>query len=302
MSRIRKSVALGAVALMVASGAVALTAPLAASAASGLDGAKVLDLAFDDSIADSGPNENVTSVIRGSAEYTEGIDGRALKLSGDDALGLGTSPSLQPENLTASFWFKPDGSMGNGEQVFSWNKREWFTDGWYLTSEGPNTPLALSVGPGNNQPYKVAVTGARDTFFPSDAWTHVVVTYDKGSKAVSFYRNGEKQTSTVIVPVGPNASGVLGTTDVEKTIGFNGVVHNGAYTRGALDDYTLYNAVATTTDVVAVQKQNDPTFDPSTVAQKGPTCRGPPRTPAPSPSRADRPRSRARRAPTRPSP
>lgn len=269
MSRIRKSVALGAVALMVASGAVALTAPLVASAATGLDGAKVLDLAFDDSIADSGPNNNPTSMIRGAAEYTDGIDGRALKLSGDDALGLGTSPALQPENLTASFWFKPDGSMGEGEQVFTWNKREWFTDGWYLTSEGPNTPLALSVGPGNNQPYKVAVTGARDTFFPSDSWTHVVVTYDTASKAVSFYRNGEKQTSTVVVPVGPNASGVIGTTDVEKTIGFNGIVHNGAYTRGALDDYRLYNAVATTTDVVALQQQNDPGFDPSTVAQKG---------------------------------
>lgn len=269
MSRIRKSVALGAVALMVASGAVALTAPLAASAAGGLDGAKVLDLRFDDSLADSSTGNNPTSMIRGSAEYTTGIDGRALTLSGDDALGLGTSPSLQPENLTASFWFKPDGSMGNGEQVFTWSKREWYTDGWYLTSEGPNTPLALSVGPGNNQPYKVAVTGARDTFFPSTAWTHVVVTYDKATKAVSFYRNGEKQTSTVVVPVGPNASGVIGTTDVEKTIGFNGVVHNGAYTRGALDDYTLYSAVATTADVVALQRQNDPGFDPSAIAQKG---------------------------------
>ncbi|MEX8032606.1 beta-L-arabinofuranosidase domain-containing protein [Microbacterium sp. 20-116] len=269
MSRIRKSVALGAVALMVASGAVALTTPLAASADTGLDGSKVLDLPFDDSIADSGPRGNPTSMIRGAAEYTAGIDGRALKLSGDDALGLGTSPSLQPENLTASFWFKPDGSMGDAEQVFTWNKREWFTDGWYLTSEGPNTPLALSVGPGNNQPYKVAVTGTRDAFFPSDAWTHVVVTYDKTTKAVSFYRNGEKQTSTVVVPVGPNASGVLGTTDVEKTIGFNGVVHNGAYSQGALDDYTLYDAVATTSDVVALQRQNDPTFDPSTIAQKG---------------------------------
>ena len=96
MSRIRKSVALGAVALMVASGAVALTVPAAAAAATGLDGSKVLDLTFDDSIADSGPNNNATSMIRGSAEYTDGIDGRALKLSGDDALGLGTSPALQP--------------------------------------------------------------------------------------------------------------------------------------------------------------------------------------------------------------
>lgn len=266
MSRIRKTVALSATAMMIASG-LAVIAPTAATAAGTLDSAKVLDLAFDDSLTDAGPNKIATSMLRGQAAYTDGIHGRALSLRGTDAVSLGTSAALQPENLTLSFWFKPDGSMGTGEQVFTWNKSVYNSAGWYLTAENANTPLALSIGPGGGQPYKVTVNGSRDTFFPAGQWTHVAVTYNKDTKAVTFYRNGEQQVSSIAYAIGGAATGALTSeTTTTKSIGFNGPQYNGAYVRGALDDYTLYNSVASASDVVALTKANNPAFDPADVA------------------------------------
>ncbi len=269
MSFIRRSVALGATTLLVAGG-VAFIAPMTATAASGLDASKVLELTFDGSLRDSSTANNPVAMKEGAAEYVAGLDGQALNLTGDDALTLGTSSTLQPENLTLSFWFKPSGAM-TGEEVLTWSKAQYNSEGWYLSSENDGTPLALSIGPSGGQPYKVAVQGARGDFFPADTWTHVVVTYDKASKAVTFYRNGERQVSTIVVGVGQDGNtGVLGSeSTIEKTIGYNGTVYRGAYTRGALDDWTLYNAVATTSDVVALEQKNNPGFDPAAVAEKG---------------------------------
>ena len=83
-----------------------------------------------------------------------------------------------------------------------------------------------------------------------------------------FYRNGVRQTSTVKAAVAASASGVLGSESTTvKTLGFNGPLYNGAHLNGLLDDYTLYDGVATTADVVTLTQRNNPTFDPKTVAQ-----------------------------------
>ncbi|WP_193755334.1 beta-L-arabinofuranosidase domain-containing protein [Microbacterium testaceum] len=268
MSRARTAVAVSITALLIASG-LAVILPTSATAASTFDAAKVLDLPFDDSLTDAGPGKVSASMLRGSAAYTAGINGRALSLRGADAVDLGKSPALQPQNLTLSFWFKPDGSMAEGEQVFSWNKTVYNSPGWYLTSEGANTPLALSIGPGGDQPYKVSVSGSREVFFPAGQWTHVVATYDRATKAVAFYRNGEKQASAIANAVGGASTGELTSdTTTTKSIGFNGANYNGAYVRGALDDYELYNAVAGPEEVVALTRANNPAFDPADVAAR----------------------------------
>ncbi|MDQ1123551.1 beta-L-arabinofuranosidase domain-containing protein [Microbacterium trichothecenolyticum] len=268
MSSIRKAVALSATAMMIASG-LAVIAPTAATAAT-LDSAKVLDLRFDGNLTDAGPDKVGTSMLRGQDTYVTGIHDQALNLRGGDAVNLGTSAALQPENLTLSFWFKPTGSMGAGEQVFTWNKSAYNSAGWYLTAENANTPLALSIGPSSGQPYKVVVNGSRDAFFPADQWTHVVVTYNQASKAVTFYRNGEQQVSSIANAIGADATGALTSeSTTTKSIGFNGPQYNSAYVNGALDDYTLYNAVASASDVVALTQANNPAFDPADVAQRG---------------------------------
>ena len=267
MNRIRRALALTTTAALAA-GALVMGAPLAATAAPlSIEASKVLDLRFEGTLADSSTKAATITMQKGVAAYGAGISGQAFNLNGSNAINLGTAAYLQPADLTASFWYKPNAAM-SGEQVFSWSKTVYNSDGWYLTSESPTTPLALSIGPSTGQPYKVAVDAPRADFFPAGQWTHVAVTYDKATKAVSFYRNGVRQISTVKNAATGSATGVLGSEATSvKTIGYNGPTYNGAHANGLLDDYQLYNGVATIADVVSLTQANNPSFDPATVAQ-----------------------------------
>lgn len=239
-----------------------------AAADTPLAGTEVLDLAFDGSLADASAHDNPVSVRRGTERYTEGVSGSAFDFDGSTALDLGTGAHLQPEDLTLSFWFKPSASMGTGEQVIAWSKSAYNSDGWYLASENNNRPLVLSVGPADSQPYKVSVRTSRATFFPVDEWTHVAVVYDHQTKDVAMYRNGVKQTTAVDYGISGSATGVLGSESSSmKTMGFNGPQYNGSFLRGAVDEYTLHDAVATPSDVVDIYRSYVPDFDPGAIAQ-----------------------------------
>ncbi|WZO54602.1 glycoside hydrolase family 127 protein [Microbacterium sp. LWH7-1.2] len=265
----RKGVGL-ALAASLAAGALAFAgaAPRAHAAEISIESSKVLDLAFDGSLADTSSNAAAVAMQKGTEAYGTGINGQAFHFDGTRAIRLGTASNLQPADLTVSFWFKPSATM-SGEQVFAWSKVAYNSDGWYLTSESNTSPLVLSIGPSTGQPYKVAVDAARADFFPAGQWTHVVATYDKATKQVYFYRNGERQISTVKYPAAGTATGVLGSESTSvKTLGYNGPLYNGAHANGLLDDYTLYNGVATISDVVTLTQRNTPAFDPATVAER----------------------------------
>ena len=242
--------------------------PLSVEAADGLTG-QVLNLSFDGSLKDSGGAHGVT-MGRGAENYAEGIKGQGLSLDGKSYVKLGTEADLQPENLTLSFWLKPNKDMGNGEQLISWNKNEWYTDGWYLSMENGNRPLTLSVGPAatNGQPYRVSVDGNRAAFFPTGEWTHVAVTYDKETKEICFYRNGTKCKTSITYGTSETATGVLGSdVSMEKSIGYNGPKYNGAYLDAVIDEYQLFNDVATQEEVIGLYEESGQTFDKEGVAQ-----------------------------------
>ncbi|MDQ0649674.1 DUF1680 family protein [Microbacterium natoriense] len=268
---IRRDVRAAAVLTVAAlvGGSAALSVAPAASAATELsiESGKVLELGFDGALTDTSALAAAVTVQKGTAAYAAGIHGQAFSFDGSTALRLGTDARLQPADLTVSFWYNPSAAM-TGEQVFAWSKTAYNSDGWYLTSEDAGTPLALSIGPSSGQPYKVAVAGTRSSFFPAGTWTHVVATYDHATKQVQFYRNGVRQLSTVKNAVSATASGVLGSEGASvKTLGYNGPQYNGSHLKGLLDDYALFNAVATIEDVVTLTQRGDATFDPSAVAQ-----------------------------------
>lgn len=267
MNTLRRALALATATVVAATGLAVMTPAAASAAPLSIESAKVLDLRFDGDLSDAGPNAAAVTMQKGTAAYGAGIDGQAFNLNGTNAIRLGTASYLQPADLTVSFWFKPNANM-TGEQVFAWSKLPYNSAGWYLTSESDGSPLVLSVGPGSSQPYKVAVDTARAGFFPTGQWTHVVVTYDKATKDVRFYRNGVRQISTVKYPATGTSTGIIvGESTTVKTLGYNGPQYNGAHANGLLDDYTLYNGVATIADVVSLTQSNDPAFDPKTVAQ-----------------------------------
>ncbi|MFF2370888.1 beta-L-arabinofuranosidase domain-containing protein [Agromyces sp. NPDC058110] len=269
MSKLARTVAFAAVGALLGGLVTASAAPAALAATDDLsiESSKVLELKFDGTLADTSANAAAVGLQRGTAAYATGLSGQAFSFDGATALKLGTAANLQPQDLTVSFWVNPSGAM-TAEQVFAWSKTVYNSDGWYLTSESATTPLALSIGPSTGQPYKVAVDADRAAFFPAGQWTHIVATYDHTTKAVAFYRNGVQQATTVKTPVSATASGVLGSEGTStKTLGYNGPNYNGSYLKGLLDDYALYDGVATVADVVALTKRNNPAFDPKTVAQ-----------------------------------
>lgn len=240
--------------------AVALATLVSVRPAAALElsvGAPVLDLAFEDSLVDASslahpvtakaPNGAPPSVT-----YVPGVtDGsKAVKLT-NTYLDLGAGTDLQPSSLSLSFWLRPDGAM-TGEEVITWNKQAYNSDGWYLSSENNTVPLALSVGPSTGQPYKVRVSASdRAAFFPANTWTHIVVTFDEVTKQVRFYRNGLQVASTVVNAIGGASTGVItASPTLPKTIGFNGPSYNGAFLKAALDEYRLYDGVASHADAV----------------------------------------------------
>lgn len=236
------------------------------------EGAAELKLSFEDNLADaSGKSVQVTE-NNGTVSYTEGIKGKAALFNGSTSLSLGQGEGLSPQNLTLSFWIKPPaGGMGNDEQLITWNKKEWHTDGWYLGTQ-KSQPLLLSVGPAKSggQPYLLSISGSRDEFFPPNQWTHIAVTYDSGSKEAAVYRNGIKQALNVGFPLGGESTGVVGSVpDTTKTIGYNGTVHKGAFLKNiALDEYELYSRVYSQEDVIALYDAVSPNkFDKKAVAQ-----------------------------------
>ncbi len=234
----------------------------------------VLNLKFEDetgaSILADSSSKKAEVVVRGSVTSVQGVVGKAISLDGNTYLDLGTDGALSPEKLTLCFWIKPNADIA-GEQIIAWNKQEWYTDGWYLTSNNDNEPLGLSVGPGptGGQPYQIVVTGARSDFFPTGEWTHVAVTYDSESKQAQVYRNGIPQKTFVKNNITETATGVIGDCDGDqKVIGCNGPKHNyGSKLNACLDEYRLYDKVLGMEDVVNAFKESGLSLDSAAVKE-----------------------------------
>lgn len=231
--------------------------------------APVLNLKFDDSLADASGNNPAIKANKETLSYVEGISGKALSFDGSTQLSLGTNGALSPEKLTLSFWVNPHKAMA-GEQVFAWNKTVWYSDGWYLSSENDSTPLSLSVGPAANekQPYMISIAADRSQFFPAGQWTHIVVTYDSSTKEAAIYRNGIPQSTYIKYGTSTTSTGVVGPcTDTQKTVGYNGPNYNGSFLNAALDEYRIYNGTAGLEEAVALYEESGLTLDREAIAK-----------------------------------
>lgn len=240
-----------------------------------LEKALVLDLKFEDNLTDASAN---AFAVTGSKEaaYVSGVDekGKAVSLDGSTYLNLGTDGKLSPAKLSLSFWIKPNQDMKDtGEQIITWNKKAFNSDGWYLTSNNDKEPIGLSVGPAtggdNAQPYFIKVDGDRSKFFPQNEWTHIVVTYDSDTKEAAIYRNGIPQKTSVKYALSNTATGIIGPCDGDmKVIGSNGPNYkHGAKLKAALDEYRLYDKVLGQEDVIEEYKKSGRSFDKRAVAQ-----------------------------------
>ena len=233
---------------------------------------QVLDLEFEDNLTDGTGKNNDIEFSGNGHSWVEGANGgKALSLTGGTYVDLGTNKELQPANLTLSFWIKPNATL-TGEQIITWNKNEWWTDGWYLSSLNDTTPLTFSIGPANQekQPYNIKVSGSRSEFFPVGEWTHIVVTYDSSTKEAQIYRNGLAQATQIAYGLNSNdgATGVIGSDEtMQKSIGYNGPKYNGAYLNAALDHYELFADTATAEEAMDLYTEHGGVIDKEQIAQ-----------------------------------
>ena len=240
-------------------------------------GDPVLELLFEDSVADSSPLAHATALKghNGSTTLNHSyVDGakpgtKGLKLNGNTFLDLGTGSELVPANLTLSFWFNPSQAMGTGEQLISWNKRAYNSDGWYVSSVSATNPLLFSFGPGTGLPHEVrAASTDRAAFFPVGQWTHIAATYNSATKEFGLYRNGAKVTTSVKTAVSATSTGFIqeATPALPKSIGYNGPNYNGGYLTSALDDYRLYEGTADLAGIVALYEDGGGQVDREALA------------------------------------
>ncbi|WP_082926834.1 beta-L-arabinofuranosidase domain-containing protein [Paenibacillus tuaregi] len=230
--------------------------------AAALDVSKQLDLKFENNITDSSSN-GIQGRLNGTAKYVDGKVGKALQLNGtDNYIDLGTSSALQPQNLTVSFWVKPDATL-QGEHMIMWNKPNgnWMGEGWYLSILSDTVPLKLSTGSGVQESY---VTGDRSKFFPVGEWTHIAVTYDNATKNVVIYRNGFAQK----VSYNKQGGSIAGNSTDHKYLGFNSPLYGGAYSKLNLDEFKIYSVAATDEAVRDVYKSEGGVIDEKVIAQQ----------------------------------
>ncbi|GAA4834917.1 hypothetical protein GCM10023310_10510 [Paenibacillus vulneris] len=227
-----------------------------------LDGSKQPELKFENNIADSSSNR-IQGVLNGNANYVDGKVGKALQLNGtNNYIDLGTSPALQPQNLTVSFWVKPDSAL-KGEHMIMWNKPSgnWMGEGWYLSILSDTVPLKLSTGTSVQESY---VTGDRSTFFPVGEWTHIAVTYDSATKNVGIYRNGIAQK----VSYNKQGGSIVANNTDHKYLGFNSPLYGGGYSKLNVDEFKIYSVAASDEAIRNVYKAEGGFIDEKIIAQQ----------------------------------
>lgn len=198
----------GVAALGAGVSVVGSASPHATAATTDLDQSRIATFTFESEddevldgaiITDDSGNGFDATVVGDGASHVDGQQGNALQFTGQQYLDLGTDTALQPDDISVSFWFKPEESMKD-EQVFSWSKGQWDEPGWYLSSQDEDS-LIFSVTDDDETTGEFYVTKDRDELFPADTWTHITVTYNTELRMASFYQNGTKSMKRRLVAV-----------------------------------------------------------------------------------------------------
>ncbi len=185
------------------------------------------------SFSDSTSNSN-NAVNIGSTDTPGQIAGGRSFNGVSNYLNLGTSTSLQPSELTVSFWIKRTADWDNKQKYLIWAKGTKgameYTNGWYLDSYdlgGRNTPINLVVDGMNG--YNGPISDI-DTYYPLNTWTYMAVTFSTAKDTAALYKNGVSQTFTSW----GDPESITATSD-PKTLAFA----NATYVPGAYDEVRI---------------------------------------------------------------
>jgi DUF1680 family protein len=216
-----------------------------------------LQLGFEDNLTDAAGKYTPEGV--GTIKYVSGVNGKkAIEFDGDSYVNIGNNSAVLSEDMTLSFWIKAPQGGFVGEQMITWFKPDgkWFGEGFYLASASDTVPLAISLGASFaefGQPYLVQITGNRAEVFPDGEWVHIALSYKSSTKELNVYRNGQEMTSQVVAETG--GDGIIDPTTDNKWIGCNSPAY-GAKSKFFLDEFEVYNSIATQQDVNSLYTKN----------------------------------------------
>ena len=215
------------------------------------------------------PEEPIPTV---ETDLDEGIEGSALKLTGQGYLAEDSSSTNELTSLSMAVWVKPDYSQGSSEFTVIGKQ-----DAFVLAINNlipPEKKAKFSVFNGIKWS-----TVESETTIPEE-WTHLAATF--GSSSIAIYVNG-KLDSTMPIEEVPSlsVSGKLTTTTV-GSIKSDSEIVIGAYIAkyrndydiknlfsGLIDEVKLYGSLLDESKISEIYAQNSPSIADESSSQNG---------------------------------
>lgn len=211
----------------------------------------VLFLPFNGNANDeSGSGNNGTVNGASLTQDRFGVNNRAYQFDGlNDFISIADNPNLFSDELTISWWYKMTEILGGERVVIGWvdgghRYQQFFNGGQLSYLNGYNvSQFGMYFNP---------IYGLNDL----NVWKNVVVTYQKtgeSTSTTSLYIDGElKQTDSHFLAM----DYVPG---IDLFIGKN---HNGAFFKGYLDDFRIYNRILNNDEILALYNDSTTYFPP----------------------------------------
>jgi hypothetical protein len=206
----------------------------------------ILELDFEDSIADTSGHNVPVQWAGVTGGFTDGIEGRALDLTQGGYLAIPNGGQLMGglSEFTLSFWFKKTAPANFGHIMHQYDAYEQSQTGQGLRlyfgvdcTKGPDADpfygMNFRTVEGLMRPAHYNNAGTDDT-----RWHHGAVTYSSSTGLAHLYLDGLEVGSSPY-----NASGILSTSPVTLTIGgdWDGLNIFGGY----LDQLKIYDQALT---------------------------------------------------------
>ena len=209
-----------------------------------------------DAVEDGKLANRIDAETRGSArgvEEVEGVDGKALSLSGDDPLTFGDAGAFTRDDpFSLSLWIKAPRTYDRAVLVH--RTRAWHdaaSRGYELLLEDGRLSFALiHMWPGD------ALRVVAVDELPVDRWVHVTATYDGScqAKGARLYVDGKSQ-AVEIVRDKLTRNVTYERVGVQLTIGER--FRDRGFKEGAVDEFRVYDRALTGLEVEAIAASHD---------------------------------------------
>jgi hypothetical protein len=193
-------------------------------------------------------------VLFGGVSFVPGLVGQAFRFDGiNDHVTVPASPNLAVQSLTIELWIQPtDARQARPLVEYAAATGVAGVHFWYATqgwlSAVPGAIYANLRDPTSADPTYLSSPGS---LVPINAWSHVVLTFDKPTSMAKLYVNG-----AVVAVADLSASTFNPATALPVNFGYrpvgSGDLLNGRRYVGLMDEISIYNRALTPTELAVI--------------------------------------------------